>query len=364
MVVLTCSVRAVTLPTTDYLYATALQYDDDEGMWYFDVYLEGTKIYTAYGIDIQLPEGLEGASDRGKPVIYILDDYYLDKDEVIYPKAGRRYYHTVSSSFPHSGNLTHMRVACIGENEDFVATSGGLFRVYVNKTCTATQWPVGGIKLYAVELNQVGQPYSSPEKTTAVVMYDGESTLPLSVSASNHWSTCILPFAAAIPQGVKAYVSTSASEDKVFLNEITEIEAFTPYVLYSENGYSGTVSGVANATACPLEGSVTAGNLKGTLVGQGITDGYVLQNQDDVVMFYAVEPNSTFNMPAGKCWLDIASGANANSRMIVVGNTSGISNIATVGSDGHIYNLQGMKESKPVRGNIYIKNGKKFSISK
>lgn len=356
---------AQSLPTDDYLYATQIGYDDYVKSYYVDICLQGEGIYTAFGIDLIFPAGMEVAvNTKGKPNIVMYDDLLTeDYSEIIYPYTeGRRgldFTHEVSPNFPVPDDHSHARVAILSlENEYLTASSGTLFRVYVNKTCTSTQWPVGAIKLYDVELNKVGQPYNSPDQYNPVAMFEGTSTLPLTVSGTNHWSTCILPFATEIPEGVKAYTSSTSDEEKIFLTKSESIEAYTPYILYSENGFNGTVTGTVDAS-CPANGCITAGNLNGAIVPQTVKNGYILQNQSEGVKFYAIGTGDSFVIPAGKCWMNIADGS-AKAFSFVVEDADGIDNVRTMSDNAEIYTLDGRKAGKLVPGSLYIKEGRKF----
>ena len=343
---------AESLPTDDYVTATEIK--QDGASYYFEVVLNGSTYYTAYGIDIQLPAGLEVVTARGgSPKIT------MDSNGAMYNDSEGFTEHTVSTAFPNSEDHTHARVGCMSTgNYDMAQTSGTLFRVYVTKTCTSTQWPIGAIKLYDVELNKVGQPYNSPDQCNPVAMFEGASTLPLTVSGTNHWSTCILPFATEIPEGVKAYTSSTSDEEKIFLTKSESIEAYTPYILYSENGFNGTVTGTVDAS-CPANGCITAGNLNGAIVPQTVKNGYVLQNQDGVVQFYAIGTGDSFVIPAGKCWMNIADGS-AKAFGFVVEDADGIDNVRTMSDNAEIYTLDGRKAGKLVPGSLYIKEGRKF----
>lgn len=345
---------AESLPTDDYLYATEIKQDGSS--YYFEVVLDGSNYYTAYGIDIQLPTGLEVVTARGgSPKIT------MDTNGAMYNDSEGFTEHSLSMAFPNSNDHTHARVGCLSNgNYDMAQTSGTLFRVYVTKTCTSTQWPIGAIKLYDVELNKVGQPYISPVQYNTVTMFEGTSTLPLKVSATNHWSTCILPFDAALPDGVKAYTSATHDAENIFLAEATSLSAYTPYVLYSENGYNGTVTGTVTASECPANIAITAGNLNGAIVEQNVTQGYILQNHNDVVKFYAIGADDSFTIPAGKCWMIIPGNESKALNFIIDGNETAIQNVKVAGSQNITYDLTGRRVRTLKQGGLYIKNGEKF----
>lgn len=338
-------------PTNDYVYATELKYDNDFELYYFDVVLQGDNLYTAYGLDIQLPVGMEVVSDDD--LIYVL------KNDDMYPqnKLTKEYYHSVNAAFPNPDDHSHLRVGCLANgNKDMNATSGVLFSVYVLTNYTDNTWPVGAIDLYAVELDKVGAPFGAPDKETIVTLHSGLTTLPLNISADVKWSTCILPFDTTLPDGVTAYTSDSYDEDNIILTKAKSLEAYTPYVLYSENGYSGTVSG--NVTTCPDSRYVQKGILYGAIVNQTVTEGYVLQKQSAGVQFYAISNGDSFDIPAGKCWMNIPDSNAKALGFRIDGTVTGINAVATPKSDV-IFDIAGRQRQNIERG-IVIMNGKKI----
>lgn len=339
----------------DYVYATGLQYDSEFDLYYFDVMLEGENLYTAYGMDIQLPAGMEVVEDEYGIFVEMIKD--------IYPSSGRNkeYTHSVTPAFPYPDDHSHLRVGCIStKNELMTATSGALFRVYVTSTYTSG-WPVGSIKLYAAELAMVGSHHNPQDHETVVAIHTGSTVLPLNISASSHWSTCILPFSTELPTGVKAYTSSTSDEENIFLTPAASLAAYTPYVLYSEAGFSGTVTGTVAETGYPETGYVTAGNLNGAVVPQTVKNGYIMQKQNGEVMFYAIGSGDSFLVPAGKCWMQIPAGGSAKAYNFIVADETGVERlIAPVDNGGKVYDLTGRHVTQLRQNTLYIKDGKKF----
>lgn len=323
-----CQVQAGE-PTSDRVFASSLAYDDEYELYYFDVMLEGANLYTAYGMDIQLPIGMEVVDD-GETIYVLMNDPMYPQN-----KLTKKYSHSVTPAFPYAEDHSHLRVGCIStKNEDMTSTSGALFRVYVTINYEENAWPIGSIKVYDAELNKVGQPYDAPDTETIVPLHTGETTLTFNVSDAAKWSTCILPFSASIPEGVKAYTCSSNDEDYIYLTEAESFAAYTPYILYAENGYSGTVSGTVEATI-PDEaksGVVESGYLSGAIVPQTATEGYVLQKQDEGVKFYAIGENDSFTIPAGKCWLKMPNDGYTRFYGFKFEETTSVSEIPTVQS--------------------------------
>lgn len=352
-------------PTEDRVFATSIRVNSNTGKLYFNICLEGSRKYLAYGTDIILPSGLKVTrkSDGVTPNVtmikskttdeVLLYPYYYDEDEDT-----NVYYHTVSSSFPDN-DAHHVRVGCLFSAENyFTKDSGTLFRVNIESEYQEGTWPIGAIKVYDAELNTIDQPYDAPVTETIVPVHTGETTLPLKVSSAAKWSTCILPFSAEIPEGVTAYTCSNHDAEYVYLEKAESFDAYTPYILYAENGYEGNLSGTIDATIPDnaKTGVVAGGLLNGAIVPQTAKSGYVLQKHGDDVQFYAIEDGDSFTIPAGKCWMNIPA---SESRALIFrtgDETEGINNIS-IPVSSLSYDLNG-RQMMMDKG-VVIKNGKK-----
>lgn len=107
------------------------------------------------------------------------------------------------------------------------------------------------------------------------------------------WGTVVLPFAASIPSGVKAYSCAAAEGATLTLVEAEAIEPNKPYIV--EGAWSQTLSGDAQGTALVN----TEGWLSGVYADQAApADSYVMQQLDGKVGFFRVgdeAPNVTAN---------------------------------------------------------------------
>lgn len=329
------------------------------------VSLVGETIYTGYNMDIWLPEGFDVVQKNKRYAtrtgnIYPYTMEYNESLDMEIPT----YSHTVSSSYGVVAERV-LRVACVStSNENFTSTSGSLFKFYV-KANSYSKPGVAEIRLTGLNLTKSNKEKYVPQNSIdRNVMVSASTSAEISVSASLNWSTCVLPFDAELPDGVTALTSDNYDEENIYLTKAESIKAYTPYVLYSEEGYNGTVSGTVDPEKYPENGYVQEGLLCGAIVPQKVTEGFVLQNLQDGVKFYGIGSGSTFNIPAGKCWMSLPA-SNAKALNFVVSDVTGITAVnTTTANDDVIYNLQGMKVTTPVAGNIYIRNGKKFAINK
>lgn len=166
-----------------------------------------------------------------------------------------------------------------------------------------------------------------------------------------------------LPDGLHAYSVTERSADAkyAFLTEQKSIKAFVPYILYDENGYSGTFSGEVDESKYQEE--VNEGILYGTMVPRSVKEGFILQNQGSGVKLYAMMGNQ-FLIPAGRCWVlpKIYNGPGVKSLDLSFDEETGIE--ATPADKPHssqpaIYMLDGKRVQHPQAGHIYIMNGQK-----
>ncbi|MBQ0023219.1 MAG: hypothetical protein KBT29_08275 [Prevotellaceae bacterium] len=330
---------------------------------YFTVSLQGSLIYTAYNMDIHLPEGLEVTYKSGKPNVKMTasagsaSSFYpseWDDDDEIYT-----YSHKMVNSYGVVGDRW-LRISCSSdENAEFVATSGELFKVYVKASPYMkpgeAHITVDGIGLF---VKQDAEKYIPKENTDKVITVGTTSKVTVNVSAANQWGTCVLPFSASLPAGLTAYECADADGDDLVLTKASSLEAYTPYILYAPTGYSSTLSGEVDAAQ--YVAVATKGLLSGAIVSQTISAGYVLQNQGDGAMFYDVN-GDTFSVPEGKCWL-CETALLGKERYGFEQEASIIECVSKSASHDAIYNIHGIAVEKMNSGNIYIINNKKVLV--
>lgn len=173
------------------------------------------------------------------------------------------------------------------------------------------------------------------------------------------YATAYLPFAVSAVSGAKAYVGT-LNDDNTALNMTlaTSVPAEKGFVLV----------GAANATATLTIGT-TANDLNtaltGTLVNKAIADeqaNYLVfgKNNADNTKVGFFKP-TVETIPANKAYLD-ATGVAGAIAMNFGGNTTGV-NTVVLGENGvnaPVFDLSGRRVVAPVKGGVYIQNGKKF----
>lgn len=321
-----------------------------------EISLVGSQIYTAYQMDILFPPGVDVVVDEDGPYVVLWDG-----DGCIYPYVRKKLVHSLSSSYGVVSNKL-LRISCSDDmNRVLTATSGKLLYFLVK---ASPYLKPGDVVLKVTNLDFItkekSQKYSCKDQTLTLHA-KAESTATLSVNGSSHYGTCVLPFAVSpLPDGVKAYSAKGLDDtgQLVVLDEVTQLAAYKPYILYSESGYTGSLSGTVDASQ--YGEVVRDGLLRGAIAPQKRKDGYVLQDLGEGAKFYAMD-GVEFLIPEGKCWLEMPKAqASAPQYGIQIGTTTAITAPTTSASaHGKIYTLDGKQVKTMQPGGIYVVNGKK-----
>ena len=197
-----------------------------------------------------------------------------------------------------------------------------------------------------------GYPFKAPAAFTAT-----NAKFTKSVSEAG-LATMVIPFAADLPTGVKAYNLTAISGTTVTSTDADAIAADKPVLVEAAKGdYNFTATDAA--IAATANDAYTNGLLNGTyatstVVGDGTI--YVLANKNSVPGFYKLAEGEV--VPAGKAYLKITASA---PEFIGFGGTTGIDNVKAVEAKGEYFNLAGQRVAQPTKG-LYIVNGKKVVL--
>lgn len=340
------------------------------------VNLNGTQIYTAFEMDIELPSGLEPVMEkdskgdmrpkvmiwRGQGTIY---PYTVDEET-----GDRDFSYILFASYGVIGkNILRMAVSVNGK--DFTAKSGTLVTIY----CKASPYLKPGVddvhitKCHLTTNEKViidgkemrGQQYNCKDRTETITA-KAHSTATINVSAKNQWGSCVVPFdIPKLPSGLEAYTVTDRQSGIAYLKQQTSILAYTPVLLYAENGFSGTFSGDVDETK--YKEVAQQDIIYGAIVPQTKDNGFVLQNLGEGVKLYAMS-GKTFEIPAGKCWVEptFSNGAKYM-EMVIDDGTTGIGSVeCSNGAAQHepvYYSLDGKRVENPLPGKIYIVDGQK-----
>lgn len=207
-----------------------------------------------------------------------------------------------------------------------------------------------------------------------------ELSAEISIDAADKYATCVLMFDAdlANTKGLTVYVPESyTTQDGLnyFVFKVFEealLPAYTPCLLYAENGFEGTLTGKVKMDGYAYN-VAKGGYLYGALESQYITEGYVMVklDGDEEVTFRNVEKYGlaeSIKIPAGKCWLQVPAVQATVSSFTCLFRGGDASNIDEVlldkisVKDGVIYTLDGKRVSNIERGKIYVINGQKVIV--
>ena len=173
------------------------------------------------------------------------------------------------------------------------------------------------------------------------------------------YATAYLPFPVSAVSGAEAYVGAlNAENTELNMTKVDGVPAETGIVLVgTENKATLTIGGNATVT----EGS---NSLIGTLLGFDLNN----DNRGNYLVFGKNEGNVGFyapsekvpSIPANKAYLN--KPASSSIVMNFGGNTTGV-NTVVLGENGvnaPVFDLSGRRVVAPVKGGVYIQNGKKF----
>ena len=203
-----------------------------------------------------------------------------------------------------------------------------------------------------------GKPFKAPTAFTAT-----NASFSKTVSEADY-ATMVIPFAAALPTGVKAYNLTAVNDETITSSSVDAITADKPVMIKADAAdYEFKATGAS--IAATEEGVVTNGLLNGTYATTTAAAGannYVLQKNGDDVNFYLVTETAATVKPF-RAYL--TAPATARELTLNFGETTGIS-ASLMNSDerivkSEVYNLNGQRVAAPQKG-LYIVNGKKVIV--
>ena len=211
-------------------------------------------------------------------------------------------------------------------------------------------------------LNPISDPQVSSEYTVTFSVYVGEN-LSNYFEGSNNFGSFYneTEETYAVPKGMKAYLITGISGDKVVVEETTVLPPNTAVLL--EKGSAVTFAKV------PATGSAPAGNLL-----KHATAEVPATSENSLYVLYKdqyVKVTSGTQIPTGKNYLDLSTSISAGTRGFYdIGGandgTSALRGVVAEGTNGKSdawYTLQGRRLSaKPTKSGLYLHNGAKVVI--
>ncbi|MBP5771424.1 MAG: hypothetical protein J6W75_08705 [Bacteroidaceae bacterium] len=188
-----------------------------------------------------------------------------------------------------------------------------------------------------------------------------KATVTINTTAAG-WGTVILPFAAAVPEGLKAYTTAGAENSVLTLVEATTLEVNKPYIL--EGKVETTLEGFGLAKMDEYNDGLLVGVFKDKAAPK---DDYVMQNQSGKVGFYQVDTD-VFTPTVGAFHAYLTTGSYQapeynGVKVFYLGDVeTGVQAVEVAGAEnGVVYNLAGQRVNKAQKG-IFIMNGKKVVL--
>ncbi len=161
-------------------------------------------------------------------------------------------------------------------------------------------------------------------------------------------------------EGLTAYYVTSASKKELSITPVETVPAGTAVLL------EGAEAKTYQVPVCPSAAEATGNLLKvsdGTIVGNGTSIFVLGSTEKNGVGFYLKKKDSA--IAAGKAYLEIEDdGTGETKSFISLGGDDAvaISNVEAAQGIGILYNLNGQRVAAPVKGGLYIMNGKKMLV--
>lgn len=175
------------------------------------------------------------------------------------------------------------------------------------------------------------------------------------------WGTTMLPFAQALPEGVKAYTCAEVDGDQLTIVSVDALEANKPYII--EGTWKANVSGWGLGKELTTTEGLLTGVYEATTVP---VNSYVLQKNDNKVGFYQVAEGKQPTAAANRAYLTVPAAVEARAFFILGDDTTtGIQAIeALTSGKAQIFNASGAQLPSLQKGmNIIRKaDGKSYKV--
>lgn len=198
---------------------------------------------------------------------------------------------------------------------------------------------------------------NSPSRWFVIPATDVE--IDMTAQGDNTYASAYLPFAVSNVAGATAYTGAlNAEKNAIDMTTTTAVPANTGFVLVGTADKATLTIGEAAA----IEGNALTGTNTGIAFAEATPKAnyLVFGVNADKVGFYT--PGNVTAIPANKAYIN-ASALSASAIALNFGNTVTGINAATINNgenNAPIYDLSGRRVWAPVKGGLYIQNGKKL----
>lgn len=179
---------------------------------------------------------------------------------------------------------------------------------------------------------------------------------------SNTYASVYLPFAVSGVEGANAYVGAlNADKNTLDMTKVATIPANTGVVLEG-TGSTATLT-IGNADAL-----TTTNSLVGTNNGTALTDdtraNYLVFGANEGTIGFYAPASAVTKLAANKAYINASDVTTTGAlKLNFGGNATGINTISIDSSNGFnapVFDLSGRRVATPIKGGVYIQNGKKF----
>lgn len=181
----------------------------------------------------------------------------------------------------------------------------------------------------------------------------------MNLVGSKSYATAYLPFGVSAVSGARAYVGKLNSEKNALdMTEVEGVPAEKGFVLVGTGDKATLTIGTASEVNTDLTGTNTAITLTDATRANYLVFGK--NNADNAKVGFFKTTATT--IPANKAFLETSALTQEAIAMNFGGNTTGV-NTVVLGENGvnaPVFDLSGRRVVAPVKGGVYIQNGKKF----
>lgn len=184
----------------------------------------------------------------------------------------------------------------------------------------------------------------------------------MNLVGSNSYATAYLPFGVSKVSGAEAYVGKLNTEKNALdMTQVEGVPAGKGFVLVGTGDKATLTIGTASEVDTDLTGTNTAITLTDATRANYLVFGRKKDVTTNELGFFKT---TAATIPANKAFLDAATlnGTSSAIAMNFGGNTTGV-NTVVLGENGvnaPVFDLSGRRVVAPVKGGVYIQNGKKF----
>lgn len=185
--------------------------------------------------------------------------------------------------------------------------------------------------------------------------------IDMTAQGDNTYASAYLPFSVSAVDGATAYVGAlNADKNAIDMKGVSGVPANTGFVLVG-NGSKATLT-IGDAAAIEGVNALTGTNTGVTFADVTPRANYLVFGVNDNKVGFYTPSNSVPAIPANKAYIN-ASALNINAVALNFGGNVTSINAATLingENNAPIYDLSGRRVWAPVKGGLYIQNGKKI----